>query len=62
MVNRQGYNVYQDGKDWRVEKFGSDRASGVFETQTKALEFANEQAGKHGGQVVLQKRGRFAKQ
>jgi hypothetical protein len=44
MSKRSVYTVGPDGDDWRVEKQGAERASGVFENKQEAVERARELA------------------
>jgi len=44
MSKRVVYAVEPDGDDWRVEKQGAERASGVFENKQEAVGRARELA------------------
>jgi hypothetical protein len=44
--------VVKHGSDWAVKKGGADRASGVFDTQSKAERFAKDIVEKLGGGEV----------
>jgi len=61
MSKRTVYTVEPDEGDWRVEKKGADRASGVFENKQDAIERARELAQQASlGQVrVKNQRGRI---
>jgi hypothetical protein len=53
---RVKYWVSPEGDDWRVQREGADRASGVFEDKTDAIARAKELAKAQPlGQIIIQR-------
>ena len=56
-MNRNDRFVVNHGEDWAVKKGHAERASGVFDTQREAEQYAKQVVGNRGGgEVRIQNR------
>ena len=55
---KSNYWVSPDGYKWKAQREGAERASGIFDTQKKAEEFARDIMEKpgNGGELITQNR------
>lgn len=49
----KGQHVVPRGEKWGVQRSGSSRASGVYSTQSEAIEDARDKARKAGGELYI---------
>lgn len=63
-MTNSGYEVYErDNGEWAVERFHSDRASGLFDTKQEAVAYARDLAANYGGRVnIKDERGHYENQ